>query len=486
MSSSIIGIDIRHGAVHIVTVDARLGGKTVTACASIPLNTHDELAPALTAALAPLAETFDFANTTCAVTLPPNHAYYRNLKLPIGKKEKIRQILPFELESTLATPVDSLQIDFHVSPHSTPNGQHPILIAAVEEDALALFKTALEEAGITNNSITIGAWPLAHMLAQNCPPEQSCLLLDADPPFWTLYLMAPNEIKWARGFRLPDDPDKMQEQLTREVQATWTACQAQESTPPVKPDQIYLNGLAPDLLEDTLAVTPNHGCPVLPIQSDQLFKSDLYPQDWQPEIMNNALTLALSHHQGTPLIEFGTRGWKFDHFLEKHRSRFVQLAVLTGIVLLLAVGNLWVENHYVTRRLSALDQQVETQFKSTFPDVERVVAPHRQMVSKVKELKKELGQNRSSNRNVRVVDILHTISAAIPPPLKVRISSAAIGPEMMTLDGTATTFKTVDQAKARLDSIPWVQTATISAAKMNRSGKEVNFKLRLTFNPKAS
>ncbi len=486
MSSSIIGIDIRHGAVHIASVDARLGGKTVTACASVPLNTQDDLAPVLTAALAPLAEIFNFANTTCAVTLPPNHAYYRNLKLPIGKKEKIRQILPFELESSLATPVDSLQIDFHVSPHPTPNGQYPIVTVAVEDEALTVFKTALEEAGIKDNSITIGAWPLAYWLAQNCPPDQSCLLLDADPPFWTLYHLAPKEIKWVRGFRLPQHPDKLQQQIAREVQATWTACQAQELVPLIQPDRLYLNSLDPGLLGETIALTPTQNCPVMPIQSDQILKSDTYPQDWQPVEMNNALALALSQHQGAPLIEFGSRGWKFDRFLEKQRPRLIQLAALTGIVLLLAIGNLWVENHFAKRQLSHLDQQIENHFTSSFPDVKKVVAPHRQMVSKVAELKKELGQNQTVGRNVRVVDILYSISEALPSPLKVRFSSTAIGPEMMTLDGKADSFKTVDQVKEHLDNIPWVRTATIAAAKMNRSGKEVNFKLRLNFNTKAS
>ena len=486
MSSSIIGIDIRHDAVHIATVDVRLGGKSVTTCASVPLNTHDELAPALTAALASLAETFDFTNSVCAVALPPNQAFYRNLKLPIGKKEKIRQILPFELESILATPVDSLQIDFHKSPHPTPNGQHPIVTVAVEDETLTAFKTALEDAGITANSITIGVWPVAHFLAQNCQTDQRCLLLDADPPFWSLYHLAPNEIKWARRFQFPQHPDKLQQQITREVQATWSAYQSQEPEPSIQPDRLYLNGIDPNLLDDAVTLTPGHDCPVMPILSEQLLKGGTYPQDWQPTKMNNALALALARHQGAPIIEFGTRGWKIDRFLENQRPQLIQLALLTGIVLLLAIGNLWIENHYVTRQLSKLDQQIENQFKSTFPDVEKVVAPHRQMVSKVTELKKKMGQNQPSGRNVRVVDMLHGISEALPPALKVRFSASSIGPGMMTLDGKADSFRTVDQVKAHLDDIPWVRTATISAAKMDRSGKEVLFKLRLDFNTEVS
>ena len=136
--------------------------------------------------------------------------------------------------------------------------------------------------------------------------------------------------------------------------------------------------------------------------------------------------------------------------------------------------------------MTELDQQIESLFVSTFPDVKRVVAPRRQMVSKVTEIKKELGQNRTSGRNVRVVEILHSISSEIPSSLKVRVLSTNIGPELMTLDGTAQTFKTVDQVKDRLENIPWVKTATISTAKMARSGKEVRFKLRLTFAPTTS
>ncbi len=486
MSSTLIGIDIRHDSVHIAAIDTRISGKSVTACATAPLDPQGEFTPALTSALASFAEQFNFTDSNCAITLPPNWAFYRNLLLPIGKKEKIRQILPFELESTLATSVDDLQFDFHKSPHATPSGQHAIVAVAVLNEDLEVLKTALEDAGITANSITIGAWPLAHLLAQKCPPNQTCLLLDADPPFWTLYLLAPNEIKWVRGFRLPEDPNKLRKQIVQEVQATWTACQTQETASSVKPDRLYVNGLDPNLLDEIIALTPNDVCSVTPVKSHQLLNSDPYPANWQPEMMNNALALGLSHHQGAPLIEFGTRGFKFGHFLEKYRSQLIQLAVLTGIVLFLAVGNLLIENHFLKRQLRALDQQIETQFKSTFPDVKRVVAPHRQMASKVTELKKEMGQRRSSDRSVRVIDILHTISAAIPSPLIVRISSTAIGPEMMTLDGTAQTFKTVNQVKARLGDIPWVRTATISAAKMNRSGKEVRFKLRLTFNPTVS
>jgi hypothetical protein len=54
-----------------------------------------------------------------------------------------------------------------------------------------------------------------------------------------------------------------------------------------------------------------------------------------------------------------------------------------------------------------------------------------------------------------------------------------IGPETILISGTTAAFNAVDEIKVHLERIGEFKKVTISSANMDRTGKEVNFQLKV-------
>jgi hypothetical protein len=80
---------------------------------------------------------------------------------------------------------------------------------------------------------------------------------------------------------------------------------------------------------------------------------------------------------------------------------------------------------------------------------------------------------------LRSIDILKNISDSIPEEIQVVLDRMVIGPETILISGTTATFNAVDEIKGHLERIAEFKKVTISSANMDRTGKEVNFQLKV-------
>ena len=97
----------------------------------------------------------------------------------------------------------------------------------------------------------------------------------------------------------------------------------------------------------------------------------------------------------------------------------------------------------------------------------------------LQELKKGSSLPGESLPSARSIDLLKSISDGISEDISVVFDRMVIGPDAILISGTTAAFNAVDEIKGQLERIPAFKKVTISSANTDRSGKEVNFQLKV-------
>ena len=101
------------------------------------------------------------------------------------------------------------------------------------------------------------------------------------------------------------------------------------------------------------------------------------------------------------------------------------------------------------------------------------------MTSEINKIKKSSALNPVMNTESSVLHLLKDISQRIPESLAVRITNLVIDSEAVRISGITDTFNTVDKIKNDLVSLTYFTAATISSAKLDRTGDKVEFEIKL-------
>jgi hypothetical protein len=138
-----------------------------------------------------------------------------------------------------------------------------------------------------------------------------------------------------------------------------------------------------------------------------------------------------------------------------------------------------VDYYFLKERYRMLDQRVTEVFSRTFPDVKRIVDPLQQMRVKVNEVKTSAISIPGIDSGNKVLDLLKDISDRIPKSLDVHVTRMVIDQETVRVSGKTDTFNTVDGIKNGLESSKYFSGVTISSANLDRTGKRVQFEIKL-------
>jgi Tfp pilus assembly protein PilN len=153
--------------------------------------------------------------------------------------------------------------------------------------------------------------------------------------------------------------------------------------------------------------------------------------------------------------------------------------IFLGVILCLVIVDIGVDYYFLKERYRMLDQRVTEVFSRTFPDVKRIVDPLQQMRVKVNEVKISAISTPGTNSSSKVLDLLKDISDRIPKSLDVQVSRMVIDQETVRVSGKTDTFNTVDSIKTGLEPSKYFSGVTISSANLDRTGKRVQFEIKL-------
>jgi general secretion pathway protein L len=480
MSRQILAIDIRNDAAAAVLVNTGLKSHTVIGSAYVPIADQTDDGDALSQSLELLMERLKPMAPNVVVSLPADCVHFRFLHMPFKENNKIRQVLPFELEPTLPVPVDHLKIDFQ---KTAIGDQADVLAVAIDKSVLQNYMDKLGAANIRPQLVVPAGFSLIAQITDTEEPSVGkALFLDVGVEQTTLFAMRSNHIEMVRSMVSRVDHAAAVEALAlriRQTIAAWSDLTRDEQEPLVT----YASGPG---LQDAGRVDQFNQSFDMNVQTVDLRKwltriefSD--ETEWQPHLMNEALALAILEAEQKPCPNFHRVSSPLRNYWSSYRPYLMVPAILLAVVVVIASISVLIGNYALGKRVDALDAKMEQVFKSAFPDTRLTTAPLEQMKSKLKELKKS-GTGAGTDKNVvqtRCIDVLLNLSQFIPDSTDVIFNRMTVGPEEVTVTGETAAFNVVDDIKGRLEKSELFKKITISSANMDKSGNKVLFKLKI-------
>ncbi len=480
MSRQILAIDIRKDVIAAVLLNSGLKSNEVVGFAHVSLDGSSDRPEEPDQAWSSLFEQVDPSAANVVVALPPDGIIYRTLRVPFKDDSKIRQILPFELESLLPVPVDDLIIDFQ---KKVIEEQSEVLATAIDRNIFQDHMAALADKKLTPQLVVPGCFPLVlQFIAIGDQLPEQFLVLDLGREKTTLYAVSSGRVALVRALPSNVDTAAAVELLALKIRQTLTAFGESEASE-FTPAAIYVSGPGLNAHDAIKLLAPALDHPVQTLDLRQwLPKSALTETlDWDPRMMNNALALALLESEGKPCPNFHRIRSPLRNYWAAYRPYIMAPAILLALALLLGLGKVWFTNHTLQKRVDKLDAQMEQIFKTTFPDTQRIknLPAHKHMESKLKETKQDTAAPAQTGAQVHSLDILMQVSQLIPNDIDVILNRFVVGGDGVTISGETAGFNTVDDIKNRLEKSVIFKQVTIASANMDKSGKKVRFKLRI-------
>jgi general secretion pathway protein L len=480
MSRKILSLEIREESVAAVMLDSGFKGSLLEKQGYFPIPADKADNDGVKAALQAIVEAFKPAGVTCVLGIPATLISFRNISIPFHDTKKIRQVLPFELEPSLPVPVDELIFDFEAVKQDK---QQDLLTFSVKKTEIQRYLDLLEAFNLRPTVIMPGGYAAARFISTMADDSGDFIIIDTGENNHTIYAVCSGHVRMVRTLPVASAGNPVIRSLETTMQRTFTALQDNLGIV-VKPSAVFSAGPQAALLTTENGSSTLLGVQVKAIDSLRTFprlKGSMDTPDWQSGRLDIALALALMETETISGVNFSTERSTIQHYWSEYRKNIILTAILVGLTLMTTLGGQLLAVNAKERQLAELDSQIETVFKSTFPEVARVVDPLQQMQIKIKEGgDSNIGVNLTGTR-VRIIDILDTLSKQVPSSADVKVNRMVAGTDNVVLSGNTDNFNTVDEIKGRLEKADLFKSVTISSADLEKSGNRVRFKLKLDF-----
>jgi len=484
MARKILGLDIRTHTISAVLLTNSIKGNAIEFYSHFPLKPDSENSGAeRTAALETIVHSMDISDTVCIAALPAEDISYRNMKVPFRESKKIKQILPFELEPTLPSPIEDAVIDFQHVTLPRRQDQTGIIASVIEKKRLEAYLAELASFRINPHIVTIGGYSTALCLTRMLALPNHSVIIDADPERATIFAVSAGQIQIIRSLVLNSTSKSPAGAAARGIKQTVSAAEDMLDIH-FAPEVIYITGVGEKELNIGEELSKLLDLPVKKI--DLLREAGITitePQDgsWIPDQMNNALSVAVSEIHGSHGLNFSKRQFAGKKHWIAYKKDITKTGILAGIVFLMLMLHVSYDVYSMSRKKKDLDSQITAIFKETFPDITRIIDPLQQMRVKIKELKEQSMNPGEAETNFRIIDILNDISKLLPMEMDIDLDQLVVGPDGVSLSGDTATFNSVDDLKNHLEKGEIFKKVSISSANSDKTGKRINFKLKIQF-----
>lgn len=490
MSRKVLGIDIRDHTLTAVLVKTGLRGDFLETWERVELSGSSPEAEsagnAIDQAISTVLASLDAGGASCAVSMPGASVSYRNLRLPFKGVKKIRQIMPFELEPEMPFPVDDLVFDFQeIKARDGYEGTELIALAA-EQEPIAEILSILAAHRIEPEIITAGGFPMALCLVKFFDLPESCVFIDIDIRYCTVFLIISKEIRMVRSFRVDTSPETRNADLFTQVHRTLLSLEEHSYLSGVSPEMIFGAGPGvplcvesgnPSETSEKMIGVPFRMINMLEDAAEKVSRS--FRADEAADEAGHAFATALMETERMTCPNFRTGPLAPMKRWEEHKSALVKAVVAMVFILLLYSINILVENYSREKKIAGLDQQMAAIFKSTFPNEELGNNPMARMQSAIEEKQETTLFPAANRQSILVIDILDEMSRKTGAHIDVELMRLVIDTDHFMITGNTDTFNSVDEIQGALESSPVFKTVEIMNT--GRSGPKIQFKLKVTF-----
>lgn len=482
MSRKFLGLDVRYDSVSAVLVTSSLRETQVESFLRIPIPDTGDREAGLRSAMAAVQSGMDIDQAYCVASIPADELSFRNLRVPFKGERKIDQVLPFELEPTVPFPLENLVIDFQTIRYAGQGSQTDLIAVAALKSTIETYIDIFAGVGIDPQIISPGGYSTAVCLNRFAAPPEDWILVDIGVHRDTLFFISSGQIRLIRSF-----PSFKSENghngLDAKIRQTLMAFE-NLSDQPLAPERAFLTGQGLNGKSDQLkSVLENTlGLPVF--HADLIRHADgkikiAGEQNWKSDEMDNALALSIAQIEGKSHLNFRKGPFAAKRNWAAYKSNLIRLGVFAAILLCLAGINVFIDTYTLNQRVERIDREITAIFRSTFPDIQRVVDPVHQMKIAMDELRAETFIPGDSNAHTLTINILDEISKNIPGEIDVEFTRMVISQEDVLISGNTNTFNSVDDIQTRLEKIPMFKKVTINSTNKDQNENRVRFKMKV-------
>ena len=482
MSRKILGLDIRPDAVSAVLIDSSIKGTVIEAHGYVPLSGRKEDRNGLSASIETIEQKMDISDAICVVSFPADEISFRNIQVPFKGPKKIKKILPYELEPTLLFPVEDLIIDFiHIEIPDLTNTNN-LITAAVEKSKLQSFLDTLATFNIEPVIVTVGGYPTAFSLANFLDSHKNWFFVDIDNHKSTIFIILSGRVCLIRSFPIHSAARLYKiKSLCGNIRRTIYALEKILGLD-FESNGGFITGCGIDDLGFDKDMEQALGIPIERVDMlrfADILKPQSPPPSWNPSLMDNALSLALMEIEGAKGFNFRKGPFALKKFWEENKKNLIQTGVFFVLVLSLGWFNVFLDSYFMEKRLARLNHQITGIFTSTFPEIKNIVDPVQQMKIKIQQADNNALLPGETEKQIRAIDILNTISKVIPKDMDVILTRFVMGSESVSISGDTDSFNSVDNIKSKLEQTDIFKKIIISAANIDKLDKRVHFKLNV-------
>lgn len=457
-------------------------------------------------ALKQLAQSRDFSQTSCCVSLPPADVMFRHVNLPFRDDSRIKKTLPFELEPLIPLSVEDVVADYLTMPHDG------LLVAALAKTIISEWIGKVEGSLGEVSVIDISSTALASQILGDKSSASCGIILDIGASSTAVLFYEDGRIVQIRSLAFgglhitqalsqdlsigTDDAErkKIQGDYSAGCAGVENLCRHFCSELKNTIEYMKLNG---SFRSNPARITITGGGGLfVPLQKElensfslsidvldllrltQLEIEEDIRGQMQPQIMNSAIAAALRMSSGRKSFNFRQQDFAAKNILSNLKGQLKWAAVIAGIILLLAVVNQALDFTIKTRRLDNIKKQVSFIFKKDFPEAASMSDPVAQLRTKLAEDKKTFDFYKGDSETT-VLSMLREISGLIPSSLDIMIYNLSYENNVILIKGEAKNVDDIAAAKNELLKSRHFKAVTTGSTSLAKDSGKVNFDLRI-------
>jgi len=412
------------------------------------------------------------------VAMPYGRVFFSNFRTDLSDNQDIRRLLSFELEDDFPILFDDLVVDF-CSHRELQQHNREFLVGAVSRSELRDWIETLREAGVECSAVSADVCALHTVAALNHEliHNTHSLIIYVDGRRTILALSDKNRLVCVRYLNSGDTTEINVPALRREIDLTLRA--AFNSHIPIPP-RILLSG-TDELVHDLSEKLPGEIDFEIEIL-DPFTGITCSPQPPRDGRLVIALGLALiGANRGNGMLNFlAADAVEADQTAKTKRSAFVFGFLLLAVVLVL-VASLFIQLNALGNENQRIKREIRDVFTQTLPEEKRIVNELAQMTEKFMLLENEYNTLATEIRGrAPSLRILQHVSEKITPDQNVSVSGISMTAKLARLNGTATSFESVDNVVVILKQIPEFDSVEIRSIDLDPKDGKVRFSLLIT------
>ncbi|MBN2418074.1 MAG: pilus assembly protein PilM [Deltaproteobacteria bacterium] len=459
MPGKILGIDISEQNISAVQIISGLKGYQAVSCFSAPVQNND-----IEKALAELAGRTDMKSDKCLLSIPLSNTSFRNINTPFKDKKKIRQTLPFEMETLVPFAVDEMIIDYI---HTDETNSASILTAAIKKDHISNFIEYLKTAGIEPDIIDIRPVPAVTWLLNQERTPGNGIYLDLEPEHPCIVIFQGKKVVLIRelpcsftGSSENAEPEESTHSLSEPVANIINSiCREAERTlysfnsrikNSFTAEKVFFGGRF-SVYSNTSAILNNlFKTPAerINISKDSRLKIDSgFSGIYKPALMDHALAMSLRENKKSTGFNFRRGEFALKRRLLGPGKDIRRIALLFSVFVVLMIINTGVDYYHINKRHAIAEEYFNKEFEKRLPREKGIKGTKLRMQTvqqKLEGLKNPSSQGASgASADQKILEILAEISKRVSPEYDFYVNSLIIRNNEVTISATTDTYPTV-------------------------------------------